>query len=164
MEEGLKYHYSNPKFDGLPWAVDRKNRKAWGSKKTKKQRGRRRQGRKYGNPHAKECQERLLGFWKKFETLPNSAMRLDLLRRMSRPPWRRVSDELRKRLRRQFAVKYRSLLANIDDWCGVCGDGVWKEKHHIIPLSHGGINEDLNLIAICQKCHDEIHPWMKVTK
>jgi 5-methylcytosine-specific restriction endonuclease McrA len=154
----------NPKFAGKPWMIEGKNANSWGSKKAKKARRRKRKiARKYDNPHAKEVRELLPLFWKKFEALPNTAMRLELLQRTSRPHWRRVSDDLRKRLRRQFAAKYPFLLANIDEYCGACGDGVWKEKHHIIPLSHGGINEDLNLIAICKKCHDEIHPWMKST-
>jgi hypothetical protein len=30
----LRYHYSNPKFDGKPWAID--NRNQWGAHKKKK--------------------------------------------------------------------------------------------------------------------------------
>src|SRR2546423_4445618 len=137
----LKFHYSNPKFVGLPWGIDLQ-RKA--NQKTKRKHHRHRKAkRKLHNPHAQECRARLDIFWKEFSALPNTAMRLEYLRRASRPPWKRVSDEIRKRLRRQFAAKYPFLLTSIDEYCGACGDGVWKEKHHIIPLSHGGINEDL---------------------
>lgn len=45
--------------------------------------------------------------------------------------------------------------------CEVCG----KEKaycmHHILPLCKGGRNKSNNLIAVCEKCHKKIHPFMK---
>ena len=35
------------------------------------------------------------------------------------------------------------------------------DRHHIIQMQNGGINSRRNLIALCRKCHSQIHPWMK---
>ena len=158
--ETVKHIYSNPKFKGLPWAIDETRKK---KSKAKKEWNRRRKEdrRTLVNPHAGKCNGVLERFWMQFDGLPNTSMRLGYLREMSSPGWPRVDKKLRERLRREYAKKYRFLLVNIDEQCGICGNGPWKEKHHIIPLSFGGINEDLNLIAICVECHNEIHPWMK---
>lgn len=44
--------------------------------------------------------------------------------------------------------------------CFVC-----KEKadirHHIILLRNGGKNIPLNIISLCNKCHEGRHPWLK---
>lgn len=169
-EDGLRFHYVNPKFAGLPWAIDKTKKKPWGSKKTPKQKRkhRRQYNAKFKWRNSTELKDRqakarkfLETFWQAFEALPTSAMRLACLNKAARPKWPRVCPELRKKLRQEFARRYSYLLAEIDEYCGVCGDGVWKEKHHIVPLSHGGLNENINLIAICKHCHDEIHPWMK---
>lgn len=31
------------------------------------------------------------------------------------------------------------------------------EVHHIVPISRGGQHLDCNLLALCHKCHTEIH-------
>ena len=47
------------------------------------------------------------------------------------------------------------------DICEVCNINDAYCMHHIWPLSMGGKNNKENLIAICEECHEEIHPWMK---
>lgn len=44
--------------------------------------------------------------------------------------------------------------------CEICRREEAYCKHHIIPISKGGSNSDLNLINICISCHAAIHPFM----
>lgn len=39
---------------------------------------------------------------------------------------------------------------------------MWTELHihHIVPLSKGGTNELSNLVALCERCHENKHPHM----
>jgi len=32
-----------------------------------------------------------------------------------------------------------------------------EEVHHIVPLSHGGSNDESNLMSLCQSCHTKLH-------
>lgn len=34
-------------------------------------------------------------------------------------------------------------------------------KHHIILLNHGGNNQTGNIVSLCNKCHNYIHPWLQ---
>lgn len=49
--------------------------------------------------------------------------------------------------------------------CRIC-DTRPKERHvhHIIPISKFGSNHPNNLITLCYKCHDKVHPDIKVTR
>lgn len=38
----------------------------------------------------------------------------------------------------------------------ICQDGV-AQVHHIIPVSHGGIDTPTNLILLCSSCHTYVH-------
>lgn len=33
--------------------------------------------------------------------------------------------------------------------------------HHVVLLKHGGTNHRLNVVSICNACHEEIHPWLR---
>ncbi len=44
--------------------------------------------------------------------------------------------------------------------CQRCPSSERLEVHHIIPLSRGGSNLDLNLIVLCYKCHNKRHKHM----
>jgi hypothetical protein len=35
-----------------------------------------------------------------------------------------------------------------------------NHKHHIILLKHGGSNHPHNIIRLCIKCHENIHPYL----
>ena len=37
-------------------------------------------------------------------------------------------------------------------------------RHHIIGLKNGGTNARRNLVSLCNHCHADIHPWLKVKK
>ena len=43
--------------------------------------------------------------------------------------------------------------------CFLCG-GKPECRHHIIQLQHGGLNQRLNIILLCHKCHSKIHHWL----
>jgi hypothetical protein len=128
---------------GLPKKKKRKNRRA-----------------KLQNYNEARCREYLRKFWIDFNRTEDGDERLQLLSMAANPPWARVTKELRLKLRRQFQIRYKTLLDAIGEECGVCPNE-WREKHHIVPLAYGGINEDINLLAICLECHDAIHPWMR---
>ena len=59
-----------------------------------------------------------------------------------------------------YDLRYQKQILD-KDICQVC----CKEKaycmHHILLLCKGGNNKASNLIAICEKCHKKIHPYMK---
>lgn len=48
----------------------------------------------------------------------------------------------------------------INTKCFVCL-GKANCRHHIIQLQNGGLNQKKNLVSLCNKCHSDIHPWLK---
>ena|ERR1035437_1160129 len=43
--------------------------------------------------------------------------------------------------------------------CYVCS-GRADHRHHVVPLSRGGSNALRNLIPLCNKHHEAVHPWL----
>lgn len=43
------------------------------------------------------------------------------------------------------------------DYCEYCGKAGRTEKHHIIFRSHGGPDEEWNIVNLCRKCHRRAH-------
>ena len=42
--------------------------------------------------------------------------------------------------------------------CSICNkETAQLEKHHIIPVSRGGVNKDSNMILLCGNCHGLAH-------
>lgn len=41
--------------------------------------------------------------------------------------------------------------------CINCGSTERIEWHHIVPLRHGGTNEQSNIVPLCIECHDKAH-------
>lgn len=106
------------------------------------------------------CLTYLAHFWPRFNLSKSDAEKLVLLKRAANPGWGRVSEQLRMYLRKKFEQSGFRLLNVPVEKCGCC-DRPPIEKHHIVPLSHGGTNTNDNLIFICCECHNAIHPWMK---
>lgn len=49
--------------------------------------------------------------------------------------------------------------------CAFCGAKDNLEEHHMIPLSFGGDNNDLNLVFLCKACHKEVTDYhMRIKK
>jgi hypothetical protein len=45
--------------------------------------------------------------------------------------------------------------------CWACGVNSPTERHHILTLGNGGpITRPRNIVLLCGKCHEEVHPWM----
>ena len=44
--------------------------------------------------------------------------------------------------------------------CFVCQNTA-ELRHHIILIKNGGTNCKKNLLSLCNKCHNKIHPWLK---
>lgn len=63
----------------------------------------------------------------------------------------------RKKFRRDRQSKAR-LLKKAECW--VCLVRKARHRHHVIWLAHGGPNNEINIVALCLKCHAKIHPWM----
>lgn len=56
--------------------------------------------------------------------------------------------------RRRPAVTNRNVLGRDNDTCGYCG-GVGTTVDHIHPVSRGGKNEWMNVIAACSPCNSK---------
>ena len=55
--------------------------------------------------------------------------------------------------------RIKECLCEKDLPCFVCGS-YSRNRHHIIQLKYGGINECFNLVTLCDICHGKIHPWL----
>jgi 5-methylcytosine-specific restriction endonuclease McrA len=45
-----------------------------------------------------------------------------------------------------------------DDWhCVGCGKRKPLDIHHVWPLSQGGSNRLMNMVALCRDCHQRVH-------
>ena len=64
--------------------------------------------------------------------------------------------------RRDFDIRKRDefkFIGKLPDFCYVCFSSP-VIRHHIVPLSCGGLNTKKNLIQLCNSCHSKIHPWL----
>lgn len=156
-EEERNYHAGQEKR----WEAIKASRK--GKRKSKKSRKKRRDLRSKNRAEIvaseKRCRAYLKDFWDIFNTGKVDKMRL--LQIAANPGWSRIDNAFRLRLRKAFSRQYTQYLVGISEECAICCGRKWIEKHHIVPLAYGGINDNLNLLGICMPCHDEIHPWMK---
>lgn len=41
--------------------------------------------------------------------------------------------------------------------CALCDNRQYLQIHHVIPRSHGGSDDPMNLICLCSKCHGAAH-------
>jgi hypothetical protein len=100
-------------------------------------------------------------FWCNWVKIESDELRLAALIQLANHFKLRVKDRRLREMRGKYNRNKRSLLNIPMEKCATC-DRKAKVRHHIIPLSVGGINSPLNLILICDMCHEEIHPWMKI--
>ncbi len=56
---------------------------------------------------------------------------------------------------RSWQRKRESVLLGSDCMCALCKTAAATEVDHIVPLEQGGSNDELNLQALCRKCHLE---------
>lgn len=56
---------------------------------------------------------------------------------------------------RSWQRKRESILLQTDCMCAICKTAQATEVDHIVPLEQGGSNDELNLQALCRKCHLE---------
>ena len=67
-------------------------------------------------------------------------------------------------MKRKQTVIMKQLLHETDK-CELCGSRRGLEAHHIIPVSFGGPEDDIdNLIVICVSCHTRLTPKKLLTK
>lgn len=66
----------------------------------------------------------------------------------------RLTSKNRKRV--QLMRKREKCPSKHIHMCAFCGNKDNLEEHHMIPLSFGGDNNDLNLVFLCKKCHKEV--------
>lgn len=45
-------------------------------------------------------------------------------------------------------------------WC--CSARERLIAHHVVQLQNGGSNDEDNIVYICEACHAEVHPWLRV--
>ena len=61
-----------------------------------------------------------------------------------------------------WLVMRRIVLKRDRRHCKNCGaHGTRLDVHHVVPINVGGTNNLGNLLTLCFKCHQKIHPWMK---
>ena len=48
--------------------------------------------------------------------------------------------------------------------CKICGTGQRLTKHHIIPRSQSGTEDDSNIVMLCEDCHTALHKHVRGMK
>ena len=48
--------------------------------------------------------------------------------------------------------------------CWVCTLEGPRITHHVIQIQNGGNSWELNMVLLCEYCHAEIHPWLKIDR
>ena len=56
----------------------------------------------------------------------------------------------------ELRMKRKKKAAEHIKQCAFCGTKKNLEEHHMIPLSMGGTNDELNLIFLCKDCHKAV--------
>lgn len=108
-----------------------------------------------------DMKQLLRRFWESWESLNTDQNRLaELIKLANKFTAHRLKPKKLRKARAKYERHRYSLLTIPDCKCGTC-DNPSKIRHHIIPLCFGGPNSPLNLILLCNSCHEGIHPWMK---
>jgi hypothetical protein len=110
----------------------------------------------------KKAQKKLLSkFWVRWRLLDSDELRLAALVQIAGKFNSPVKKNRLNQMRGSFNKKKRKLLKfGNTPKCAVCPNKAMV-RHHVIPLNVGGINSPVNLILLCDDCHEEIHPWMR---
>ena len=101
-------------------------------------------------------------FWKRFGPRKNNGVgfseeeKLDALVELSKVVIFHRTIRTWGKVRRKFAKFYKKYFK---EKCFVCQEEM-NHRHHIIAVNHGGYNGKANIIALCEKHHKMIHPWM----
>lgn len=64
-------------------------------------------------------------------------------------------DEVEEKRRQFQLIKSYLLLILPDTKCYVC-DRKATDRHHVLPLCKGGLNDPKNLVPLCKKCHKRL--------
>lgn len=100
-------------------------------------------------------------FWDKFDGEDEDG-KIYLLRVLSSYVFKKRSfQSIANRRKRFLKIRSRKILLKYD--CSVCGSSP-VIRHHIISIKNGGDNSFINLIPICEGCHEKIHPWLGLEK
>lgn len=84
--------------------------------------------------------------------------RIALLRQVSGVGLERPSDWDMRWVRQAAEGVKLTLTA---EQCFACRSAErWTYWHHIIQVQHGGSSRPRNLVAICHRCHQAVHPWL----
>lgn len=43
--------------------------------------------------------------------------------------------------------------------CELCGSKINLQQHHILPIQHGGTDDESNLTTLCKTCHEKEHGY-----
>lgn len=103
--------------------------------------------------HRDSFDNQIREFWRKVKTL-RMAERLQLLLEMTTV---KVDN---KRGRISMRDEFINKRHKRDSKCFTCGRKA-QERHHVILIKNGGTNQGGNIVSLCLKCHNLLHPWMK---
>jgi 5-methylcytosine-specific restriction endonuclease McrA len=80
------------------------------------------------------------------------------------PGWSRTPQARLEQLRYQFITDHvkrrRYPRSSVCFACHYPIDKYYFARHHILALSRWGNNRRLNVVTVCEPCHEEIHPWL----
>lgn len=107
-------------------------------------------------------------FWSYFGGKKNlgrgykQSLKLKHVKRLAQVEVEFKNQRQRVERRKEFdkVKKYRHSLKTHEP-CFVCL-GEANVRHHLIQLKNGGINCKKNIVSLCNDCHEEIHPWLKL--
>jgi HNH endonuclease len=102
----------------------------------------------------------LLLFWRHFKAARTVEMRIQLLRELAEVVRYKPVPKTLDLHRRKFDKKKHRLARLTGKDCAVCMSPA-NVRHHIVQLQNGGINHRKNLVLLCNRCHAEVHPWLK---
>lgn len=107
--------------------------------------------------HARAEAERM--FWNQWSKANTNQEKLALLITASRRRFKLPCNMAERNARmRQLFQETKVHFALNGRKCAVCKE-LATARHHIFQLQNGGRNHRKNLMALCDTCHTEIHPW-----
>lgn len=102
-------------------------------------------------------------FWALCDAGATRQEKLALLQELSRVKvFTGFKDSSSERTRKRFQVLTSKGHRQKDKRCSLCPTqtATKLQRHHIVALKNGGTNRPHNIVTLCDRCHQVIHPWL----